>query len=80
MQRTKVELVKSFIVQLKFFTTIIQAVLLICQGFKMAARKEIYTDIQELLEDSENTPLIISRKLNIPVEWVFQVMEQELVE
>jgi hypothetical protein len=46
----------------------------------MAAMKEIYTDIQELLEDSENTPLIISRKLNIPVEWVLQVMEQESVE
>ena len=46
----------------------------------MAAMKEIYTDIQELLEDSENTPLVISRKLNIPVEWVLQVMEQESVE
>jgi hypothetical protein len=46
----------------------------------MASMKEIYTDIQELLEDSENTPLVISRKLNIPVEWVFQVMEQESVE
>ena len=46
----------------------------------MAAMKEIYTDIQELLEDSENTPLVISRKLDIPVEWVFQVMEQESAE
>ena len=46
----------------------------------MAAMKEIYTEIQELLEDSENTPLVISRELNIPVEWVFEVMEQESVE
>jgi len=41
----------------------------------MAVMKEIYTEIQELLEDSDNTPLMIARKLSIPVEWVFEVLE-----
>jgi len=50
-------------------------VLLIYQGFKMAVMKDVYTNIQILLEDSDNTPLMIARKLGIPVEWVFEVLE-----
>jgi hypothetical protein len=41
----------------------------------MAAMKNVFTDIQILLEDSDNTPLMIARKLGIPVEWVFEVLE-----
>jgi len=41
----------------------------------MAVMKDVFTDIQILLEDSDNTPLMISRKLGIPVEWVFEVLD-----
>jgi hypothetical protein len=41
----------------------------------MAVMKDVFTDIQILLEDSDNTPLMIARKLGIPVEWVFEVLE-----
>jgi hypothetical protein len=41
----------------------------------MAAMKDVFTDIQILLEDSDNTPLMIARKLGIPVEWVFDVLD-----
>jgi len=40
----------------------------------MGKMKELYQDIVDLLDDSENTPLIISKKLEIPVEMVLDVM------
>jgi len=40
----------------------------------MAKMKELYQDIVDLLEDSENTPIIISKKLNVPVEYVLDIM------
>jgi hypothetical protein len=40
----------------------------------MGKVKEAYLDVLELLEDSENTPLIISKKLNLPVEFVLEIM------
>jgi hypothetical protein len=40
----------------------------------MAKMKELYQDIVELLDDSENTPMIISKKLNVPVDYVLDVM------
>lgn len=41
----------------------------------MGKAKEAYLDVLELLEeDSENTPLIISKKLNLPVEFVLEIM------
>jgi hypothetical protein len=40
----------------------------------MAKMKELYQDIVDLLDDSENTPMLISKKLNVPVEMVLDVM------
>jgi len=40
----------------------------------MGKMKELYQDIVDLLDDSENTPLIIANKLNVPVEMVLDVM------
>jgi len=44
----------------------------------MARMKELYFEIVNELNEGL-TPLEISRKLNIPVEMVLQVLEQELV-
>jgi len=41
----------------------------------MAKMKQLYTEIVELLEDADNTPLLISRRLNVPVEYVLDVIE-----
>ena len=40
----------------------------------MGKMKELYQEIVDLLDDSENTPMIISKKLKIPVEMVLDVM------
>lgn len=40
----------------------------------MAKMKELYMEIQYMLDDSENTPLIIAEKLKVPVEMVLDVM------
>ena len=40
----------------------------------MGKMKETYMQVLELLDDSDNTPMIISKRLNVPVEFVLDVM------